>query len=276
MTRTRTRTLIVAAAAVLVLVVVGAIVFVVPNLRGDDADTTAPPATPTAPTPEPGSIDNGRSGFGTPTVDILGRKVTVPNNPVGSPLPQQATGERAGCDTAGPVPSPGGVQIQQTVGLPTLVSATDGPTRIEGNVLTGYSRTPQGAALAGWNWIGRLYGPGPVAKDAYDKLTVSTPELDALVDGDSWTGGGFGAATSLPAPEAFRILSCTDDFASVEYAINVPIDDNGQRRTEPVWQVMRATLFHDSGDWRARLDNRSVSATKDVTSIAGFTPWALS
>lgn len=277
---TLARRLLIAAAALVVLAVIGGLIFVVPNLGDDDAATdTADPSTTSAPTPDPtapGSVDNGRTGFGTPVVDILGRKVTVPNNPVGAPLTQEPAGERSGCDTAGPVSSPTGVQIQQTVGLPTLVSTSDGPTRVDGNVLTGYARTPQGAALAGWNWIGRVYGPGPVAKDAYEKLTVSTPELESQLAGESWTGDGFSAAGSLPAPEAFRIVSCTDDFASVEYAINIPVDDNGQRRTTPVWQVMRASLFHDSGEWRARLDGRSVSATPDVASIAGFTPWTLS
>ncbi len=274
------RRLLIAAAVLVVLAVIGGLVFVVPNLGDDDAATdTADPSTTSAPLPAPsapGTVDNGSTGFGTPVADVLGRKVTVPNNPVGAPLPQEPAGDRSGCDTAGPVSSPTGVQIQQTVGLPTLVSTSDGPTRIDGNILTGYSRTPQGAALAGWNWIGRAYGPGPVAKDAYDKLTVATPELQSQLAGESWTGNGSSAAASLPAPEAFRIISCTDDFASVEYAIGIPVDDNGQRRTTPVWQVLRASLFHNSGEWRARLDNLSVSATPDVTSIAGFTPWTLS
>lgn len=276
---TLARRLLIAAAVVALLAVIGGLIFVVPNLGDDDAATdAADPATTSAPTPAPsapGSVDNGRTGFGTPVVDILGRKVTVPNNPVGAPLPQEQAGERSGCGTAGPLSSPTGVQIQQTVGLPTLVSTSDGPTRINGNVLTGYSRTPQGAALAGWNWIGRVYGPGPVAKDAYEKLTVATDELAQKSAGETWEGEGL-SGSSFPAPEAFRIVSCTDDFASVEYAINIPIDDNGQRRTTPAWTVMRASLFHDSGEWRARLDGRSVSATPDVTSIAGFTPWTLS
>ncbi len=276
----RTRRILTALAALAVVVIVGAVAFIVPNLRensaGTDGDAAASSATTTPATPPSGNLDNGASGFGAPVVDILGRKVTVPNNPIGVPLPQESAGDRTGCDTAGPVSSPTGVQIQQTAGLPTLVSTSDGPTRVDGNVLNGYSRTPQGAALAGWNWIGRAYGPGPVAKDGYDKLTVLTPELESELSGETWTSEGFSAASSMPAPEAFRIASCTDDFASIEYAINIPIDDNGQRRTTPVWTVMRAALFHDSGEWRARLDNRSVSATPNVTSIAGFTPWALS
>lgn len=262
--------------AVVVVAAVGAVFFVIPNLREEDSPTGASPSSTQPSTPAPGgSGSNGRDGFGTPVVDILGRKVTVPNNPAGQPIAQTEPGERIGCTPNGaPVSSPAGVQIQQTTAVPMLVSTTDGPTAVSGNVLTGYSRSPQGAALAGWNWISALYGPGRVAKDAYTQLTVATAELDKLAEGQSWDTPPSSAASALPAPVAFRIISCTDDFASIEYAIEVPVDDNGVRRTTPLYSVLRAGMFYD-GTWKGRLDSRSVSGSTDITDISSFTRWTL-
>ncbi|MBY6413374.1 hypothetical protein HQ346_16895 [Rhodococcus sp. BP-252] len=274
---TRLRKILIGLAVFVVVAAVGAVFFVIPNLRDDESPVDAAPTLPPTSTPEPGgSGSNGRDGFQAPVVDILGRKVTVPNNPAGQPIAQVEPGERTGCTQDGaPVSSPSGVQIQQTTAVPMLVSSSDGPTEVSGNVLTGYSRSPQGAALAGWNWISALYGPGRVAKDAYTQLTVPTAELDALTAGQSWDGPPSSAASSLPAPVAFRVVSCTDDFASIEYAIEVPVDDNGARRTTPVYSVLRAGMFYDGTNWKGRLDSRSVSGTTDITDISAFTRWAL-
>lgn len=273
----RIRNVLIAVAALVVIVVVGAIFFIVPNMNDDDnaSPVPAPPTTQPEPTDASGSGSNGQRGFGTPVVDILGRKVTVPNNPIGQPLPQSPPEPRVECTpTNTPVTSPSGVQIQQTASLPLLVSTSDGPAEMSGNVPTGYTQTPQGAALAGWNWVATTYGPGPVAKDAYELLTVHTEELDRGASTEAWDSPGQDAATGFPAPVAFRIGSCTSDFASVEFAIEVPIDDNGQRRTTPVYTVLRTSMFYDGGTWRSRLDKRSVATDTGITDISSFTPWS--
>ena len=275
MTR-RLRTVLITVAAIVVIAIVGAIVFIIPKMNDDTTPTTAlPPTTQPEPTDASGSGSNGQRGFGTPVVDILGRKVTVPNNPIGQPLPQSPPEPRIECTpTNTPVTSPTGVQIQQTTAVPMLVSTTDGPDAISGNVLTGYSRSPQGAALAGWNWLAAVYGPGPVAKDAYEQLTVQTAELDTIAADEQWDSPASSAASSLPAPVAFHVISCTDDFASVEYALEVPVDENGRRRTTPVYSVLRTSMFHDGDRWKARLDSRSVSGNTEITDISSFTRWS--
>ncbi len=273
----RIRSILIAVAALVVVVVVGAIFFIVPAMNYDDSASpvAAPPTTQPTPSDPSGTGSNGQRGFGAPVVDILGRKVTVPNNPIGQPLPQTAPEPRIECTpTNTPVTSPAGVQIQQTTAVPMLVSTTDGPDAISGNVLTGYSRSPQGAALAGWNWLAALYGPGPVAKDAYQQLTVQTAELDALTANEQWDNPASSAATALPAPVGFHVISCTEDFASVEYAIEIPVDENGRRRTTPVYSVLRAGLFYDGDHWKARLDSRSVSGNTEITDISSFTRWS--
>ena len=99
-------------------------------------------------------------------------------------------------------------------------------------------------------------------------------ELDRGAAAEAWDSPGQDAATGFPAPVAFRIGSCTSDFASVEFAIEVPIDDNGQRRTTPVYTVLRTSMFYDGGTWRSRLDKRSVATDTDITDISSFTPWS--
>ena len=125
----RTRSILITVAALVVVAIVGAIFFIVPNMNDDSAPpVAAPPTTQPDPPDASASGSNGQHGFGTPVVDILGRKVTVPNNPIGQPLPQTAPAPRIECTpTNTPVTSPSGVQIQQTASLPLLVSTTDGP-----------------------------------------------------------------------------------------------------------------------------------------------------
>ena len=273
----RIRSILIAVAALVVVAIVGTIFFIVPNMNDDDSapPVAAPPTTQPEPTDGSGSGSNGQRGFGTPVVDILGRKVTVPNNPIGQPLPQSPPEPRVECTpTNTPVTSPAGVQIQQTTAVPMLVSTTDGPNAVSGNVLTGYSRSPQGAALAGWNWLAAVYGPGPVAKDAYEQLTVQTAELDAIAADEQWDSPASSASSSLPAPVAFHMISCTDDFASIEYALEVPVDENGRRRTTAVYSVLRTAMFHDGDHWKARLDSRSVSGSTEITDISSFTRWS--
>ena len=280
---TRTRTLIAAAAAVLVLVVVGAIVFVVPNLRGgEDTDTAAPP-TSAEPTPDPGTseLNTGATGFGIPDADLSGRTVMVPNNPAGQPLPQRdPTGPRTECTPDGaPVTSPEGVMIQRNFGVSTLYSETDGPSRFDGLVLAGYSRTPQGAALAAANFAPRIAARGAVAVEAgqklflFDESPVANPVFDpAEVEKESAKPVRSEPA-ALRAPMAFRVLSCSDSFAVVELALIGDVDDNGRRLQQPQYNGLRYNMAWDEGTWKVRPNERAEFGPYD--SLDGFTRWAL-
>ena len=110
----------------------------------------------------------------------------VPNNPAGQPLSQRdPAGPRTECTPDGaPVTSPEGVMIQRNFGVSTLYSETDGPSRFDGLVLAGYSRTPQGAALAAANFAPRIAARGAVAVEAgqklflFDESAVTNPAFD--------------------------------------------------------------------------------------------------
>ena len=280
---TRTRTLIVASAAVLVLVVVGAIAFVVPNLRGgEDTDTAAPP-TSAEPTPDPGTseLNTGATGFGIPDADLSGRTVMVPNNPAGQPLPQRdPTGPRTECTPDGaPVTSPEGMMIQRNFGLSTLYSETDGPSRFDGLVLAGYSRTPQGAALAAANFVPRMYARGPVTVEAGQKLFLfdGSPEANPVFDPVEVEKESAKPVRTDPeamrAPMAFRVLSCSDSFAVVELAFIRDVDDNGRRLQQPQYNGLRYNMAWDDGTWKVRPNERAEFGP--YASLDGFTRWAL-
>ncbi|MGW5268275.1 hypothetical protein ACWEQ4_06455 [Rhodococcus sp. NPDC003994] len=280
---TRIRTRIAAAAALFVLLIVGAFVFVVPNLRGgEDTDTAAPP-TSAAPTPDPetSELNTGATGFGIPDADLSGRTVMVPNNPAGQPLPQRdPTGPRTECTPDGaPVTSPEGVMIQRNFGVSTLYSETDGPSRFDGLVLAGYSRTPQGAALAAANFAPRIAARGAVAVEAgqklflFDESPVANPVFDpAEVEKESAKPVRSEPA-ALRAPMAFRVLSCSDSFAVVELAFIRDVDDNGRRLQQPQYNGLRYNIAWNEGTWKVRPNERAEFGP--YTSLDGFTRWAL-
>jgi hypothetical protein len=273
----RIRSILIAVAALVVVAIVGAIVFIAPNMNDDAPPTTASPPPQPTPTSTPGEaeLDTGAEGFGTPDADLSGRTVMVPNNPAGQPLPQRdPTGPRVGCTSDGrAVTSPEGVMIQRNFGLSTLYSATDGPSYIDGLVLAGYTRTPQGAALAAANIYPRLQAGGPVTVEATEKLTV--------IDSGHFTDEQKNAESQKPvntepvalrAPTAFRILSCTDSFTVVELAMIRDVDDNGQRMQSPTYTGIRLNMVWDGGTWKARENQRA--GFGPYTSLDGFTRWA--
>ena len=275
----RLRTAAIGVAAIVVIAIIGVLVFIVPG-DDDQPPTAAMPAPPTTePTRQaPQGSNNGQEGFGVPDADLSGRTVMVPNNPAGHPLPQrEPTGPRVECtDDGRPVTSPESMMIQRNFGVSTLYSETDGPSYIDGLVLAGYTRTPQGAALAAANFLPRGLAGGPVAVESTEKLTlvpdedIAGPEKKAAelakpVNTDT---------VALRAPMAFKILSCTDSFAVVELAVIRDVDDSGQRMPSPIYTGMRFNMAWDDGTWKvSKLDGTVTGGP--YNSLDGFTRWAL-
>ncbi|WP_032365716.1 lipase chaperone [Rhodococcoides fascians] len=274
----RIRTVLIAVAAIVVIVVVGAVFFVVPNMNDDDApSTTAAPPTTAAPTSGDSELDTGADGFGVPDADLSGRTVMVPNNPAGQPLPQrEPTGPRVECTNDGrPVTSPESMMIQRNFGVSTLYSETDGPSYIDGLVLAGYTRTPQGAALAAANFLPRGLAGGDVAVEASEKLLLNGSEAigpDARAVEENKPVNT--ATVALRAPMGFKILSCTDSFAVVELALIRDVDDAGKRMQNPTYTGLRMNMVWDQGTWKAR-EATGPAQFGPYNSLDGFTRWAL-
>ncbi|WP_206509847.1 hypothetical protein [Rhodococcus sp. KRD197] len=274
----RLRTVLIGLAAIAVVVLVGVIAFIVP-MREDEPPTTAgPPATTAAPTPDDSDLDTGAEGFGVPDADLSGRTIMVPNNPAGQPLPQRdPTGPRVECSIDGqPVTSPESMMIQRNFGVSTLYSETDGPSYLDGLVLAGYTRTPQGAALAAANFLPRGLAGGPVAVETTEKLTlIPDEEIGSQEQKEAELAKPVNTEiVALRAPMAFKILSCTDSFAVVELAVIRDVDDTGNRLQNPTYTGMRLNMAWDGGTWKVSKLTGSTTGGP-YNSLDGFTRWAL-
>jgi hypothetical protein len=274
-----TRKLLIGLAVFVVVAIIGAIVFIIPNMNDDDTPPTTPGPPPTTAAPAPGDtdLDTGAEGFGVPDADLSGRTVMVPNNPAGQPLPQrEPTGPRVECTNDGrPVTSPESMMIQRNFGVSTLYSETDGPSYIDGLVLAGYTRTPQGAALAAANFLPRGLAGGDVAVEASEKLLLNGSEAvgpDARAVEENKPVNT--ATVALRAPMGFKILSCTDSFAVVELALIRDADDAGRRMQNPTYTGLRMNMVWDQGTWKAR-EATGPAQFGPYNSLDGFTRWAL-
>ncbi|MGW4631334.1 hypothetical protein [Nocardia sp. NPDC004415] len=264
-TRDRASFGMIASGALLALIlVVGALVYFTSG--GDDETSSAPPPAQAA----------GGTGFADPDVDVLGRRVDVPNNPAGQPLAQVPGTQRTPADpdwlTAAPEGTTKPHGWQRVYGASVPFSTSDGPTRIENGLAVGYARTPQGAALAAAQITYRL-NARPADRDLYVKqVRVSTAQLAAY---DSAL-----AADRLPeqqpetvtryfvATDAFKIDDYADDMAIVRLASRGPVLDGKQ-----FYAAMRMIVVWDQGDWRLKPSATTNTQTEYVESLAGWTTW---
>ncbi|MFC9556047.1 hypothetical protein ACFTWF_35085 [Rhodococcus sp. NPDC056960] len=252
----------------LVIVVAGAILIV--RGGGEDRAAPVPSAAPTpssSPTTEPEQERPGASGFGPPSADWLGRPVTKPNNPAGQVLPQTALSR--GPYTAGElVPAPAGVMWQQVGPSVLPFSTSDGPARTVDGLATGYTRTPQGAALAALQALVRVANP-----DAYqqvvDRQILHTPELEQMLAHSRPEHTQSGDPTAIleftPRPSAFRVTGWIEgEFAALQYAL--PHSANGP------YTILAAEAVWVDGDWKLRLPDTTPRQTQ-TTTLAGWTLW---
>lgn len=265
----RTRVLLATAAVVAIAAGVG-IAYGLGHNTGDTNSATAPT---TVAVPETGEAT---PGFGDPITDVFGRKVMVPNNPAGSPLTQRDPATRTECAATAPVSSPESVMIQRSFEMPILASATDGPARLDGTVLAGYRHSPQGAALAGWNWIARFAAGGAPAHDTVAAMTTLSDAERATLPTPAANPKAAQWRTMTSAPDAFRVASCDSDFVALEYAGRQPADPN-VKGSSPSWLGLRLNLLWRDGDWRVQYlpDLKLLGSGQRYTALdAGWTRWA--
>ncbi len=269
-------TLIGLAAAVAVLVAVGV---TVSALRDNESEgdrvlatnaSSGPLNATTAPTPV---------GFAGAAVDVFGRRVDIPKNPAGQPLPQNAAQQRKSADpdwlTAAPAGthSEGGWQRVYGVSLP--FSTSDGPARVVDGLALGYSHTPQGAILAGAQIMYRA-NARPADRELRARQMVLTAQEQAAYQAKLSEGGvpeqlPESAAKWLVASDAFQIESYTPEQATMRIATRAQAGEGGGIR----WVATRLTVVWIDGDWRLKSvpgpDGRP--QTETITTLTGWTPW---
>ncbi|MET8427822.1 hypothetical protein [Nocardia sp. NPDC004860] len=224
------------------------------------ANSSTAPATSSSATP---------TGFAPPSSDQLGRPVVRPNNLAGQALPQSPVphGDYS-CPSAPNCPvvdAPAGMMWQQVGPFTLPFSTSDGPGRIDGPVADGYTRTPQGAALAAWQIIWRL----AMSRTYYDavvpaQVTGTAQDLESLKPTkDNWD------VSKKPAyflrPSAFRMTSWDGSHAIIQYA--VPQVGGG-------WFSMQFDAIWADGGWKLRAPGPTENQVKTpVASLVGWTPW---
>lgn len=252
---------------IVVVVVVGGVIAVVIN-RSKTAEPAAQPQPGTTISPQ-----QDRSDWGLPYIDELGFRVEVPPNPNGVALDQDRSGQpdRGAADYAALPPA--GVMWQKVQNFPMPFSTSDGPSKVDDALATGFAQTPQGAALAGISLWNRAASSVEGALDVMEKRTIAaTPELEAerannISNAKQHLSNGETGRVSVPLirQEAYRLKYWSPDYAVVEYAGN-NVSGNG-------WTTVPLELLWRDGDWSLKLTQRNADEVGQTPTLAGWTRW---
>ncbi|MDQ1178630.1 hypothetical protein [Rhodococcus sp. SORGH_AS_0301] len=260
------RTTGVAAVGFIVLVVV--LVGVVLVRSGGSSDTTpaAAPSTSAGPTSAPSTANGAKGGFGPSIADPFGREIAVPINEQGQLLSQTDPGDRPGFERDVPVPAPAGIMWQRIGATVAPFSTSDGPTRIDGRLAYGFTRTPQGAALAGWQIAARTLRSGADVREVYNHQIVADPGVaeSKLAQLAAAGQSDFQLGRAWVFPQAFKVTAFSDSFAVVQYA--TPIPGTGQ------WDAQQSSLTWTDDGWKVRLSAVDVELGR-ISTLNGWTRW---
>ena len=253
-----------------VVVLILALVFTGGGSDGDSdqAPTAAAPAE--APTSTAAPAPTLQLGS-----DLLGRPVTIVDAPGGQPVEQ--TGDPAAFPQGvEAVAAPAGLSLQQVPsGVTLMVSDSDGPTGLEGDVMTGYAQSPVGAALVTANYIGLGVELGPVYADFIEHYARQLVAEDpAFLDEVRARGSKAGSDAPKPAdgflaPRWFRFSNCTPEFCTVEAALPSVADAVGSSDVKTIdvsptaHPVLRASLAWENGEWQI-ISGRSLPAVEEL------------
>lgn len=215
-------------------------------------------------------------GFATPEVDVFGRRVDVPNNAAGQPLPQDPSRQHSPSDpdwlTAPPAGTTSPRGWQRVYGVSVPFSTSDGPRQIDDGLAVGFAHTPQGAALAAAQITYRL-NARPADRDLYMRQVRASAQniadYDKALHSDRLpTQQPESITRYLVASDAFKIDNYADDMAIVRLATRGPALEG-----KPVWVALRLVMVWDAGDWRLEPTSSPGSQTEYIDSLAGWTPW---
>ncbi|WP_054814029.1 hypothetical protein [Nocardia arizonensis] len=218
----------------------------------------------------------GGEGFASPEVDILGRRIDIPNNAAGQPLSQDPSRQRKPTDSDWLTAAPEGTRSpfgwQRVYGASVPFSTSDGPTRIEDGLAVGYSHTPQGAVLAAAQITYRL-NARPADRELYlRQVRVSATQIaaydKALEENRLPKQQPERVTRYFVASDAFKVENYADDLAIIRLASRGPSVDGKQ-----LWAALRLVMVWDAGDWRLKPSTTSGSQTEYIESIEGWTAW---
>ena len=258
------------AVAFLAIVLVMAAMMAVFSTRDTQPQNT-PAQAPTSASelPAPVPVDPGK-GFATPITDRWGNRIEIPVNKFGQVLPQDASAQLKP-DDAGWTSQPAkGVMWQLVYNFPIPFSTSDGPTKIEGKVATGYAHTPQGAVLAGIDAMARCSAMGGnVAYECWKHRMTGDHLYRDLEERVQLLGQGpspRNTANTTPPMAWVKVLNYADDYMAFELA-HVDMDN------PDTYDVYLVEMVWVDGDWKIKANNNGKTAKVGVTSLDGFTRW---
>ena len=256
--------------AIVVVVVVVATALVLGLNRGDSSTSDRPSATaPAASAPASAGAPEVGSGFTGTTVDKLGHPVQLPANPAGELLPQTAN------TPADRNAAPAGLIWEKLYDLPVVpFSTSDGPSTITDGIPQGWSRTPQGAALAGISILALLLGapdaPSMTVENTLvsgdpqvirSEVSSSRPVRQVALDNPELAGGTMQGVT---------VTRFSPSFATVRVAAGPVYTDD---HPSGAYAVSTLNLTWDEGTWKLIITTESPGRPEYRGSIAGMTPW---
>ena len=220
--------------ALLVLALVAVIVVAV-TMTGGDSEAPPESAEPGSDVEQSADDRESAGSAGSPDrgADLLGRPVAAVALPGGEPLPQSDGVGGFPEGGSGPVAAPAGLELQRVAtGTTLMVSTGDGPAGREGDVMTEYAQTAQGAALLAANYVGLGMAFGDPYADFLERFAGRLADEDpAAVEEVRLLGGADtraeGLETSYLAPRWFKVSSCSPEFCTVEVAMPAPADAMG-------------------------------------------------
>lgn len=245
------------------LVTIGVVVAGVFVLTVTD-DTDTPPSSPdSAPASTTTAVPGSTARI--PTVDIFGRRLETPAEEAGEVLPQSAQDRIESTRDDYLTAPPARLQWQRIwTGAAVPVSGSDGPTRIQDGLAEGFAHTPQGAALAAMDAIGRVYAaPEPIWRRVVtERFHVGG---EALIGRFARSREEF--ARYVTVPEGVRIQpGYRDDLAVVELVV----------RSRTGYVVATWPMVWVDGDWRIRVPDAVEDLWRPATPVAttsGFGVW---
>ncbi|GAC85211.1 hypothetical protein GP2_031_00230 [Gordonia paraffinivorans NBRC 108238] len=244
------------ATSVVVIVVVTSIAGVA--LLSDDEDNSQPRvAVPPPVSQEPSEpLPDGGPYTGS-DVDVIGRGMRVPADPNGHVLEQ--TVRTSSPRLTQPISAPQGLEWQKVYGVPMPFSTSDGPTTISAEgVPSGFSRTPQGAALATLQILMRItYGPREVRQAVLDSSVIGSAELKNIVL------NAPSEAQYQTVPAAVQILEdrYTEDSASVRWMFGpFPAPEEFPTTNGTVYHGGAIPAIWENGRWKVKLTEAVVSS----------------
>ncbi|MEV6334919.1 hypothetical protein AB0M12_09415 [Nocardia vinacea] len=263
--------------ALLAVVVAVAVTVVAMRDNAAGGDQVSKTGTSSGGVPVSASTTAGPAGFSGSDVDSFGHHFDIPNNPAGQPLSESvAPRQPADADWLSGAPGGTGQQggWQRVYSGPVIpFSTTDGPTRIDNDIPTGFTRTPQGAALAAeqiyWRTVARPTDPA-----LWQQLVILSDQEQAdrdrkIADGKIPNELPDNIRPLLFASDAFRIESYGDDFAVVRIARKTRDFLHGGRS----WVAMRLNVLWRDGGWKLKSSTSDAQPLETIDSIDGWTKW---